>query len=61
MTFIICIIGCTDLPKKAAEALKKKSAPLVNYGGIAVLTGMFVLCAAYLVDQTYNPFLYFNF
>lgn len=61
ITFIICIIGCTDLPKKAAEALKKKSAPLVNYGGIAVLTGMFVLCAAYLVDQTYNPFLYFNF
>ena len=45
----------------AVEALKKKSAVLVNYGGIAVMTGMFIICAAYLVDQTYNPFLYFNF
>ncbi len=61
ITFIICIIGCTNLPKLAVEALKKKSAVLVNYGGIAVITGMFIICAAYLVDQTYNPFLYFNF
>ena len=61
ITFIICIIGCTNLPKLAVEALKKKSAMLVNYGGIAVMTGMFIICAAYLVDQTYNPFLYFNF
>ena len=61
ITFIICIIGCTNLPKLAVEALKKKSAVLVNYGGIAVMTGMFIICAAYLVDQTYNPFLYFNF
>ena len=61
ITFIICIIGCTNLPKLAVEALKKKSAVLVNYGGIAVMTSMFLICAAYLVDQTYNPFLYFNF
>ena len=61
ITFIICIIGCTNLPKLAVEALKKKSAVLVNYVGIAVMTGMFIICAAYLVDQTYNPFLYFNF
>ncbi|MGN0611414.1 MAG: MBOAT family O-acyltransferase [Ruminiclostridium sp.] len=61
ITFIICIIGCTNLPKLAVEALKKKSAVLVNYGGVAVMTGMFIICAAYLVDQTYNPFLYFNF
>lgn len=61
ITFIICIIGCTNLPKLAVEALKKKSAVLVNYGGIAVIAGMFIICAAYLVDQTYNPFLYFNF
>ena len=61
ITFIICIIGCTNLPKLAVEALKKKSAVLVNYGGIAVMTSMFIICAAYLVDQTYNPFLYFNF
>ena len=61
ITFIICIIGCTDLPKLAVEYLKKKLPLLINYGGIAGLMGMFVMCAAYLVDQTYNPFLYFNF
>ena len=61
ITFIICIIGCTNLPKLAVEAIKKKSAAVVNYSGIIVLTGMFTICAAYLVDQTYNPFLYFNF
>ena len=61
ITFIICIIGCTNLPKLAVEYLKKKLPLLINYGGIAGLMGMFVMCAAYLVDQTYNPFLYFNF
>ena len=45
----------------AVEYLKKKLPLLINYGGIAGLMGMFVMCAAYLVDQTYNPFLYFNF
>ena len=34
---------------------------IMYFGGIAGLMGMFVMCAAYLVDQTYNPFLYFNF
>ena len=61
ITFIICIIGCTDLPKLGVEFIKKKIPPIINYGGIVAIMGMFVMCAAYLVDQTYNPFLYFNF
>ncbi len=61
ITFIICIIGCTDLPKKTVEFIRTKSAVVVNYAGIAVTMGLFILCTAYLVDQTYNPFLYFNF
>lgn len=61
ITFIICIIGCTDIPKKAVEFLRTRSAAVVNYTGIVVTMGLFVLCTAYLVDQTYNPFLYFNF
>ena len=28
---------------------------------IPVLTGIFVLCTAYLADASYNPFLYFRF
>ncbi|MBP3923348.1 MAG: MBOAT family protein [Ruminiclostridium sp.] len=61
ITFIICIIGCTDIPKKAVEFIRTKSAVVVNYAGIIVTMGIFILCTAYLVDQTYNPFLYFNF
>ncbi len=61
ITFIICIIGCTDIPKKAVEFIRTKSAAVVNYAGIIVTMGIFILCTAYLVDQTYNPFLYFNF
>ena len=56
ITFIICIIGCTNLPKLAVEFIKKKIPPVINYGGIVALMGMFVMCAAYLVDQTYNPY-----
>ncbi|MBQ8932550.1 MAG: MBOAT family protein, partial [Ruminiclostridium sp.] len=61
ITFIICIIGCTDLPKKAVEYIRTKSATAINYTSIAFTMGLYILCTAYLVDQTYNPFLYFNF
>ncbi len=59
--FIICIIGCTDLPQRAFKALRKKFTTFVNYSGTAVMIAMLLLCTAYLVDETYNPFLYFNF
>ncbi len=61
ITFIICIIGCTDIPKKTVEFIRTKSALVINYAGVVVTMGLFILCTAYLVDQTYNPFLYFNF
>ncbi len=61
ITFIICIIGCTDIPKKTVEFIRTKSALVINYAGVIVTMGLFILCTAYLVDQTYNPFLYFNF
>ncbi len=61
---VIAAVGCTMLPKKAAEkcgeALK---------GHQAVFTVLTVLClalvallsVAWLVDSSYNPFLYFRF
>ncbi len=61
LMFIICIIGCTDLPQRAVKALRNKLAPVVNYAGVLVITAMLLLSTAYLVDATYNPFLYFNF
>lgn len=62
--FVILILGSTQLPKKAAgwciQKLGKASwitvaARMVFYAGI------FLLTVAYLVDASYNPFLYFRF
>ena len=60
---ILLILGSTQLPKKMALSFVKKTdtswvqtvARCVFYGGI------FLLSVAYLVDASYNPFLYFRF
>lgn len=54
-------LGCTDYPKRAARALSKRF-PAV----FAVLKPMFaavllLVSTAYLVDGSFNPFLYFRF
>ena len=56
-------IGATPLPRRAFDALEK------THGGRAVLTvlepvglvGLLAVCTAYLVDGSFNPFLYFRF
>ena len=60
---IVAAVGATPLPKRAFEALQKKR------GGAAVLTVaepvgillLLVVCTAYLIDGSFNPFLYFRF
>jgi alginate O-acetyltransferase complex protein AlgI len=58
ITFAVAIIGATPYPKKYFNYLTSGRLfflrPLL---AIAVL----LLCTAYLVDNTYNPFLYFRF
>jgi len=61
---LIGSIGSTDYPKRFVESLENKLAKkqtLVTSGACAVLLGLAVLCVAYLVDASYNPFLYFRF
>jgi alginate O-acetyltransferase complex protein AlgI len=56
--------GSTDIPKRIVNRLETilKSRPaLVTAGACAVLLGLSALCVAYLVDASYNPFLYFRF
>ena len=60
--FLILILGSTPvLGRRVPECLKRcpawLSAGLEN--GFYIL--VFLLCVAYLVDATYNPFLYFRF
>ncbi len=61
--FVICAVGSTELPKKLYDKLlfnvKKKE--YVYYAIPVVQALMLLLCSAYLVDASYNPFLYFRF
>ncbi len=59
--FVIGLICATPLVWNAFRqlALKKGTAPSVAV--TAVYTGIFLLSVAYLVNATYNPFLYFRF
>ncbi|MCL2056006.1 MAG: MBOAT family protein [Oscillospiraceae bacterium] len=62
--FIFLILASTPAPARWAKAVMEKlrghtilSVTLTN----ATVAAMFLLCVAYLVDSTYNPFLYFRF
>ena len=61
---IILVIGCSDLPAKLARKMMKK---LRRYPAALCMIQclfyviVFLLSVAYLVDATYNPFLYFRF
>lgn len=64
LLFLILIIGCTTMPKCFIIYVKKKlgecsilEAVLSNLFYVFV----FLISVAYLVDATYNPFLYFRF
>lgn len=63
---IILILGCTPIPAYTAGRLKEKCCELKReYVFIGLETFflllVFVLSAAFLVDASYNPFLYFRF
>lgn len=59
--FVVAIIGCTSIVKRLAEKLSKKLPACTNVLSICYMIVVFLLSAAYLVDASYNPFLYFNF
>lgn len=61
---IVLVLGSTELPKKAAAYIMKKvgessAAAVVLH--CLFYAGVFLLSVAYLVDASYNPFLYFRF
>ncbi len=57
VVFIVAIIFSTPLLKPLFERLQKKSRLFATFAYIFLA----VLSIAYLVDSTYNPFLYFRF
>ena len=59
--FIACVLFSSSLPQKAMRFSYRKKKNVV-----LTLTPIFqgvllVICIAYLVDATFNPFLYFRF
>ena len=55
----VCAVGSTRLPKKLYE--KAKDIAVVSYASVAALLFVIFLSAAYLVNDSFNPFLYFRF
>ena len=63
LLLIIACIGSTDLPKNMMERLKNKE----KWGSVMAIVQpvayalMLLVVTGYLIDATFNPFLYFRF
>lgn len=65
---LILVVACTDLPKKLVFKVREYVARSERIGMIGYITAenvyllmIFIFSVAYLVDSSYNPFLYFRF
>ncbi len=60
---VIAVIGSTPLPKKLVLLAKKKSCLsfIIDIIEPILLAGIFLIVSAYLIDGSFNPFLYFRF
>ena len=59
---VICVIGSTQLPKKAAAWLEEKlGANAFAWLSYSVIGLTLLASMAFLVADSYNPFLYFRF
>ena len=63
VVLILGIIGSTPLPKLAVERIRKTSggAMLINAAEPVVLVALLAVSTAFLIDGSFNPFLYFRF
>ena len=58
VVFAVSIVGATPLPKRLASRIPEK---VLAVAEPVVLTALLLTCTAYLVDGSFNPFLYFRF
>lgn len=56
---VLAVIGATPVVKKLIAALENSK--FFAVGEMAAAAGLFILCTAYLLDGSFNPFLYFRF
>ena len=60
---IMAVIGSTPLPKQLCEKLasSRTGEKIMPFLTPLCLAGLLLIMTAYLVDGSYNPFLYFRF
>jgi len=58
---IVAVIGATPLPKILAQKLTAKNSIIDTAATLALCFAVFALCTGYLIDDSFNPFLYFRF
>lgn len=61
--FLVAIVGATPLPKRMYERFMKKQAErkFICITEPVVMIGLLLVITAFLVDGSFNPFLYFRF
>ncbi len=60
---VIALLGATPLPKKIWERISSTriGANIMIFAEPVMIIALLTVCIAYLVDGSYNPFLYFRF
>ena len=61
LLIILAALGATPLPKRIAKALEARCPKAAALLHPVALCALLLICTAYLVDGSYNPFLYFRF
>lgn len=59
--FAVCIFASTDYFTVLTNKIGEKKAAVIKYAAPVAQICLLFICTAYLVDATYNPFLYFRF
>ena len=59
LLFVIALIGATPVVKQAASKLEETK--LGRVLETVLVIALLLVCTAYLVDGSFNPFLYFRF
>ena len=60
---IIAAVGATPLPRMIYKNIcgKKAGSAIMTFAEPLVLTSLLIVCTAFLIDGSFNPFLYFRF
>lgn len=57
---LICALACTPYPKRLYEKAKEKCSALSAVSPVCSIL-LFLICVAYMVDNSFSPFLYYIF